>query len=153
MPLSATPRRSRPATDEVCPCGRGLPLIGDIQGRVQAIIIGTNGCFLPGTFFAHLLKDYGHILKQFQVVQEELGAIEFNVVKGPRFSDASLEQIIAIFRATSRDMRVQRHFVKSIALVRTGKHPRLGLEATITPRCLPIRTGRHEPPHESATGS
>jgi phenylacetate-CoA ligase len=122
------------ATDEVCPCGRGLPLIGDIQGRVQAIIIGTNGCFLPGTFFAHLLKDYGHILKQFQVVQEELGAIEFNIVKGPRFSDASLEQIIEIFRRhLGEEMRVNVHFVESIALVRTGKHRHSVSKLRITP--------------------
>ena len=39
-----------------CDCGRGLPLIGDIQGRVQSIIIGANGKYLPGTYFSHLFK-------------------------------------------------------------------------------------------------
>ncbi len=117
-----------------CPCGRGLPLIGEIQGRVQAIIIGTNGCFLPGTFFAHLLKDYGHILKQFQVVQERLGAIAFNVVKGPRFSDAELEKILALFRGhLGEDMEIEVHFVDSIALVRTGKHRHSVSRLKITP--------------------
>jgi len=111
------------AADERCACGRGLPLIGSIQGRVQAIIIGTNGCFLPGTFFAHLLKDYGHIIKQFQVVQERLGAIDFNVVKGPRFSERSLDKILALFRRhLGDDMETHVHYVEQIALVRTGKH-------------------------------
>src|SRR5690606_34765743 len=32
-------------------CGRGLPRIGEIQGRVQSIIQGTDGRFVPGSFF------------------------------------------------------------------------------------------------------
>src|SRR5262249_6195891 len=122
------------ASTEPCPCGRGLPVIGDIQGRVQAIIIGTNGCYLPGTFFAHLLKDYGHILKQFQVVQERLGAVDFNIVKGPRFSSASLERILAISRQhLGADMQIAVHEVEHIALVRTGKHRHSVSKLQITP--------------------
>lgn len=111
------------ATDDRCPCGRGLPLIGEIQGRKQAIIVGSNGCFLPGTFFAHLLKDYGHILKQFQVVQHRLGAIDLNVVKGSRFSQPELDKLLALVRRhLGEDMQIDVHFVDHIALVRTGKH-------------------------------
>lgn len=132
------------ATDEQCPCGRGLPLIGSIQGRMQAIIIGTNGCFLPGTFFAHLLKDYGHILKQFQVVQERLGAIDFNVVKGPRFSEASLQKILALFRRhLGDDIEIDVHYVDQIALVRTGKHRHSVSKLKITPEMFSrYRLGR-----------
>ena len=122
------------ARDAACPCGRGLPLIGPIQGRVQAIIIGTNGCFLPGTFFAHLLKDYGHILKQFQVVQEKLGAIDFNVVEGPRFSEPELEKILALIRRhLGDDIEINVNHVDSIALVRTGKHRHSVSKLKITP--------------------
>ncbi len=122
------------ATEERCPCGRGLPLIGEIQGRMQAIIVGTNGCFLPGTFFAHLLKDYGHILKQFQVVQERLGAIEFNVVKGPRFSETELDKLLALFRQhLGEEIEIDVRFVDHIALVRTGKHRHSVSKLHITP--------------------
>lgn len=122
------------ATAGPCACGRGLPLIGAVQGRTQAIIIGTNGCFLPGTFFAHLLKDYGHILKQFQVVQERLGAIDFNVVKGPRFSEGSLAKILDLIRQhLGADMEIAVHEVERIALGRTGKHYHSVSRLTITP--------------------
>jgi len=117
-----------------CPCGRGLPLIGAIQGRVQAIIIGTNGCFLLGAFFPHLLKDYGHIIRQFQVVQECLGAIDFNVVKGPRFSESSLEEILAIFRRhLGADIEINVRYVDHLDLVRTGKHRHSISKLKITP--------------------
>ena len=55
-----------------CACGRGAPRVGAIEGRVQSIILGAEGQYLPGTFFAHLLKDYAHAIRHFQVVQEEL---------------------------------------------------------------------------------
>jgi phenylacetate-CoA ligase len=145
------------ATDERCPCGRGLPLIGEIQGRIQAIIVGTNGCFLPGTFFAHLLKDYGHILKQFQVVQERLGAIDFNVVKGARFSEGELEKLLALIRRhLGDDMQIDVHFVDHIALVRTGKHrhsvSKLRINADLFARYR-LGTGGADEDHERPTGS
>jgi phenylacetate-CoA ligase len=31
-----------------CACGRGLPLVGKIEGRVQSIIQGTDGRYMPG---------------------------------------------------------------------------------------------------------
>jgi phenylacetate-CoA ligase len=122
------------ATEPQCACGRGLPLIGAVQGRTQAIIIGTNGCFLPGTFFAHLLKDYGHIVKQFQVVQERLGAVTFKVIKGARYSDASLEKILDMFRGhLGSDMQIEVEFVDHIPLGRTGKHYHSVSRLKITP--------------------
>ena len=135
------------ATDQRCPCGRGLPLIGPIQGRMQAIIVGTNGCFLPGTFFAHLLKDYGHILRQFQVVQERLGAIDFNVVQGPRFSERALNEILAVFRRhLGDDMVIEVHYVDHIALVRTGKHRHSVSKIAITPEIFArYRLGSADP--------
>jgi phenylacetate-CoA ligase len=122
------------AIDAPCACGRGLPLIGAVQGRLQSIIIGTNGCFLPGAFFPHMLKDYGHILRQFQVVQEELGAVEFYVVEGPRYSQAALDEILAVFRRQlGDDMVINVHSVENIALVRTGKHRDSVSKLAITP--------------------
>jgi phenylacetate-CoA ligase len=122
------------ATDALCPCGRGLPLIGAVQGRTQAIIIGENGTFLPGTFFAHFLKDFGHVVRQFQVVQERLGAIRFKVVKGPRFSVASLDEILATFRRyLGEGMEIDVEFADHIPLGRTGKHHHSVSHLEITP--------------------
>lgn len=104
-------------------CGRGLPRIGDIQGRVQSIIQGTDGRFVPGSFFPHVLKDYDYAIKRFQIVQEELGAIKFHVVKGSRYSDATLAEIKQIFhRFLGDDLRIDVVLEDHIALVRTGKH-------------------------------
>jgi phenylacetate-CoA ligase len=108
---------------ELSICGRGLPRIGDIQGRVQSIIQGTGGHFVPGTFFAHALKEYDYAIKRFQVVQEEPGAIKFRVVKGPRYSDGTLDEIKALIRQyLGDDLRIDVVFEEQIDMVRTGKH-------------------------------
>lgn len=105
-----------------CACGRGAPRIGAIEGRVQSIIQGTDGRFVPGTFFAHYLKEFEYAIKQFQVVQEEPGAITFRVVKGGRFSDDVLGEVLAGFRGVlGDDLRIAVDFVEEVAMVRTGK--------------------------------
>jgi phenylacetate-CoA ligase len=104
-------------------CGRGLPRMGEIQGRVQSIIQGTDGHFVPGSFFPHLLKDYEYAIKRFQVVQDEAGAIKLRVVKAPRYSDTTLDEIKAQIRQYLGDgLRIDVIFEDHIEMVRTGKH-------------------------------
>jgi len=106
----------------VSPCGRGLPRIGDIQGRVQSIIQGTDHRWVPGTFFAHALKEFDHAIRQFQVVQEQPEAIRFRVVKGSRYSDDVLEECQRLIRQhLGESLRIDVEFVDSIEMVRTGK--------------------------------
>lgn len=109
--------------DEACTCGRGMVRIGDIQGRVQSIIQGTDGHYVPGTFFAHFLKEYDYAIKRFQVVQDEPGALRFRVVKGGRYSDDVLDEVKAMMRKhLGERLRVDVEFVDAIEMVRTGKH-------------------------------
>jgi phenylacetate-CoA ligase len=107
---------------EACTCGRGMPRIGDIQGRVQSIIQGVEGRYVPGTFFAHCLKEYDHAIKRFQVVQDEPGALRFYVVKAGRYSDDVLEEVKATFRKyLGEGLRIDVEFVENVDLIRTGK--------------------------------
>ena len=105
-----------------CACGRGLPRIGDIDGRVQSIIQGVDGRYLPGTFFAHYLKEFDYAFKLFQVVQEERDAMSFKVVKGSRYSDDVLEEVLHTFRKyLGNEMRIDVQFVEDMEMIRTGK--------------------------------
>jgi phenylacetate-CoA ligase len=109
-------------SNETCACGRGLPRIGKIEGRVQSIIIGSRGQYVPGTFFAHLLKDYDHSIRQFQIVQTDRGAITFKVVKGKRYSDETLAEVLRVLHQfLGEDMKIDVDFVDNIDMVRTGK--------------------------------
>jgi phenylacetate-CoA ligase len=105
-----------------CRCGRGLPLVGNIEGRVQSIIQGTDGRYVPSTFFAHYLKEFDHAIVRFQVVQERRGGMTFKIVKGGRYSDDILQEILGTFRTyLGHDFAVEVEFVDNVEMVRTGK--------------------------------
>ena len=104
-----------------CSCGRSLPLIGAIEGRLQSIILGADGRYLPGSFFPHVLKDYDHAVRLFQVEQDRPGHMVFRVVKGGRYSDDTLQEILALFRKYLGDIEIEVVFVDTVELVRTGK--------------------------------
>ncbi len=110
-------------TASTCACGRGLPKIGKIEGRVQAIIVGSNGHYIPGTFFAHFFKDYDHIIRQYQVRQEKAGHVYLKLIKAPRFDQETLDQAILVLREyLGKETLIDIEFVDKIAMVRTGKH-------------------------------
>jgi phenylacetate-CoA ligase len=105
-----------------CECGRGLPLMGPVQGRIQATILGANNQLIPGTFFARLFADYDYAIRQFQVVQTELGKITLRLVKANRYTDSVLEKVMEEIRkhlSDTIDVRVD--FVDVIPLGKTGK--------------------------------
>jgi phenylacetate-CoA ligase len=109
-------------SDERCVCGRGLPRIGRIEGRVQSIIIGSKGQYLPGSFFYHLFKEYDHAIRQFQILQTERGAITIKLVKAKRYSDEALQEALqSLHRFLGADMQIKVDFVDTIEMVHTGK--------------------------------
>jgi phenylacetate-CoA ligase len=137
----------------LCPCGRGLPRIGRIEGRLQSIIVGARGEYVPGAFFAHVLKDYDHLIRQYQVVQERPGAIRLRIVKGLRFDPVAFETVLRTLRThLGEGTEIEVEFPPHIELGSTGKReltvstvgfdPQAGfLEA---PLHLPVRTGRRD---------
>ncbi len=107
---------------QTCACGRGLPRIGDIEGRVQAVIMGGNGNYLPGTFFAHLLKDYDHVIRHFQVVQEKERAVTLRIVRGPRYEQAAFKEVMdLLYHHLGETTQIELEYVEEIPLGPTGK--------------------------------
>lgn len=105
-----------------CPCGRGMPRIGDVEGRVQSIVRGANGAYLPGTFFAHYFKELDHAVRRYQIIQEREGAMTLKLVAASRWSAEELEKILTTMKQyLGQDMVVDVEMVESIELVRTGK--------------------------------
>ena len=104
-----------------CPCGRGLPLLERIDGRVLDAIRTPDGRILPGEFFPHMLKDVPG-LARFQLVQRQLDRLELSIVRGDGFDDAS---IAYIQRETAKvlgdSVSLDYRFVDDIPLTRSGK--------------------------------
>lgn len=108
--------------NEICSCGRGLPRIGRIEGRAQAIIFCANGTWLPGTFFAHFFKEYDFAVRQYQVVQRVEQAVTLKLVPESGFSPSIVNEILAgLRRYMGETMSIEVDLVESIPLLKTGK--------------------------------
>jgi phenylacetate-CoA ligase len=105
-----------------CPCGRGLPRLDRIEGRVQSIVVGGNGRYVPGTFFAHLFKDYAHLVRHYRIEQHRRGAIDLLIVRGSRFTQDGFDTALRELRSClGHTTAIAVQFVDAIPLERTGK--------------------------------
>jgi len=104
-----------------CACGRNLSQIGPIYGRTQAIVHCPNGVWMPGTFFAHFFKDYDSVVKHFQIIQEELGSFDLNIVKAELFSDDLFANLLLSLQSYVGSSGINVKFVEHIPLLSTGK--------------------------------
>lgn len=108
--------------DENCKCGRGLPKIGEIQGRTQSIVVGTGKQFIPGTFFNRVFFKHDLAIKQYQVVQEKFGELIIKIIKGNLFNEEILASIFKDIKShMGEDLIIKVLYVDEIPLGRTGK--------------------------------
>ena len=106
---------------DACPCGRGLPLLRNIEGRSLDALRSSDGRYLPGEFFPHMLKDYAGI-RYFQVVQRTLDTLELRIVRDPGFADEAVARIRSQVRqALGTGTELQFSFVDEIPLAASGK--------------------------------
>jgi len=109
------------ASDHVCSCGRGLPLLQRVDGRLLDAIRTPAGHRLPGEFFPHMLKDVPG-LARFQVVQRRLDQLDLSLVRGPGFDDSSLAYIRReLAKVVGDSLQLNVHFVDDIPLTPSGK--------------------------------
>jgi len=109
------------ASHERCSCGRGLPLLERVDGRVLDAIRTPDGHILPGEFFPHMLKEVRGV-ERFQLVQRQLDRLDLSIVRGEGFDDDSLHFIRReIGKVLGDSVAVHCHFVDDIPLTRSGK--------------------------------
>jgi phenylacetate-CoA ligase len=106
---------------EPCGCGRGLPLIDGVEGRVYDVIRCPNGSVQTGTFFCKLTRSVPGI-REFQVIQESFNKIRFQLL-----TDASFQPISTAFIAETvkeycgETMEVDFDLVEAIEPLKSGK--------------------------------
>ena len=109
------------ATERTCTCGRGLPLLERIEGRRLDCVRTPAGGLVPGEFFINAFFGVSGV-KRYQIVQRELGALDITLVRGPDFSEQSLEQLHAeVRKAVDESVALRIHYADDIAPSRSGK--------------------------------
>ena len=75
-----------------CACGRGLPLLKEVQGRATDFVVASDGTIMHGLALIYVIRDLPGI-ETFRIVQESIDRTRVLVVPGPGFGSAVRERI------------------------------------------------------------
>jgi phenylacetate-CoA ligase len=78
--------------ERMCECGRGLPLIKELQGRTTDFVVARDGTVMHGLALIYVVRDLPGIAK-FKIVQESLERTRVLLVAGPGFERDTAERI------------------------------------------------------------
>ncbi len=117
-----------------CPCGRGLPVLREIQGRAVDFLAAGDGTAIPGGAFTYLIRETAGI-KSFKIVQQSVTLTELELVVEPDFNPADLPQLTARFRQRlGSEARIEVALVDHIDLEKSGKYRYITSKVSAWPR-------------------
>ena len=110
--------------ENTCDCGRKLPLIKSIDGRVADTITLKDEIKVHGVFFTDIICEIGwdnkFNIEKFQVIQTMVGSIEFKIVCKPHPNEKEInllyQKLLPFFS------NVELKFVEDIPLEKSGKY-------------------------------
>ena len=105
-----------------CACGRGLPLMGKVAGRVADFLIKKDGTKVAGVSIIEntLTKIPG--IDQMQIIQQSLDAVTLNVVPGTAYTEFAQSFLVDYFREIFPETIIVVQKVKEIRPEPSGKY-------------------------------
>lgn len=107
--------------EETCACGRGLPVLKEIQGRSTDFVVAQDGTVLHGLSLVYVVRDLAGV-RSFKVVQESLALTRVQLVTDQVFDPADESKIVDGFRRRlGQGVEVAVERVEAIAAEKSGK--------------------------------
>lgn len=108
-------------SNEKCECGRGLPLLQEIQGRSTDFVIAADGTVIHGLALIYILRDQLGV-REFKVVQESIELTRVLLVTESPFEQQSIERIISGFKQRlGASVEIKVELTDSIPAEKSGK--------------------------------
>lgn len=108
-------------SDQTCQCGRGLPLLKEIQGRTTDFIIAQDGTVLHGLALIYVLRDIEGI-DSFKITQYSLDDTTVQIVKNQQYNQQSEEKIQQEFKQRlGSGVNITVEYATEIAKEKSGK--------------------------------
>ena len=82
--------------DRQCSCGRGLPLLERIEGRVADYVVTSTGELISGISLTENFAMLVPGLAQLQIIQEAVDRFRFRIVRGPDWAPNSEASVGAL---------------------------------------------------------
>ncbi len=108
-------------SDELCPCGRGLPLMKLIEGRTDSFMQVPNGRIFSPIIWTAIMRGIPGV-GQFKAIQERKDLIRILLVKNNHFSKMTIDKIDHdIKEVMGKDVNVEIELVNDIPRDKSGK--------------------------------
>lgn len=103
----------------MCSCGRSLPIVESIDGRIEDFVI-TKDKRIVGRLDAAFKYSFG--IKYSQIIQDKIGHIIVKIVKDENYTDKDREKLdIELRKRLGRDIDIEYEFVDDIPRTKAGK--------------------------------
>ena len=107
--------------DHLCACGRGLPLLKEIQGRSTDFVVAHDGTVMHGLALIYILRDLPEVVS-FKIIQESRERVRVLVVPAGPLTTAVRGTIDEGLHARlGREVTVEIEEVDEIPSERSGK--------------------------------
>ena len=107
---------------ERCACGRGLPILEEIQGRNTDFVVAADGTVMHGLALIYILRNLPGV-RQFKITQESLLQSRIQLVVDADFDRTVIPEIASQVRARlGAAVEVDIELVGEIPAERSGKH-------------------------------
>ena len=117
-----------------CACGRGLPLLKEIQGRTTDFVVAADGTVMHGLALVYIVRDLLGV-ESFKIVQKSLESTHVLMVVNASFDRAHGAAIVAGFkRRLGESVEVAIDYVTHIPAEKSGKFRYVVSHAIAAPR-------------------
>ncbi len=106
---------------DVCVCGRSMPRVGPIEGRVTETLRDGDGNPVSGLVFNVLFCDLAEATRQFQAVQHASGDITLKLVPAGELAEATLARLTAQCEKYLPGIAVKTEICDEIPVTSAGK--------------------------------
>lgn len=105
----------------LCNCGRGLPLLQEIQGRSTDFLVAQDGTIMHGLVLVYILRNLSQV-RAFKIVQESLDLTHVYVVSENGLSPEIVSDIKLGFKdRLGQAVKISIHEVTEIQAEKSGK--------------------------------
>lgn len=107
---------------KACPCGRGLPVLEQIEGRSTDFVIAADGTMMHGLALIYVIREL-HGISNFKIIQESLLTTSVQLVFEPGVAQAPLLATITqgLKARLGQQVQIQFEIRDNIAAEASGK--------------------------------
>lgn len=105
-----------------CPCGRGLPMLARIEGRVADYVVTPQGKMVSGISLTDHFNTLIPGVRQMQIVQEQLDRFVFRIVAESTYDESSEAKLSDLVRQHFGEVEYSCSFVDCIPHEPSGKY-------------------------------